>query len=540
MEFTPLNISLFTITPQTLERLRPVTVPDVYDGMSRSFHPNGLFSTQTFGLPGWESRYNVFSYIRLNIPVFSPHYFITLCACSSLYDGIMSGEKYAIWNKELSDFEEAKDLEGETGFSFFVKNFKNLKIARTGSVARDEEIAVIEKFKDKALIANFPVIPAGYRDYEIGEDGKPSEDEINGMYRRVLGKANMLTTTVTADTAYLLDRTRYMMQKDIAAIYEYIYELISGKHKAALGKFAARAVMHGSSNIITSRVQVEDSLHSGAAPGSEHTTQGLYQYMKSSLPKVLHDLKVGYLASIFSRVEEPVGLVDPKTLLSVSTVVSAESFDKYTTAAGLESLINRFRFPEYRDEAVMVDGKYLALLYNSGSDFMVVGGKDKLPEGLDHKNLSPITLAELLYISTYKGAQTSFTTNTRYPIIERGSIYISRIWLSTTTAPLKLYQLGEDGKRNDDVANSFPVRGGAYSTSVTVANSHIKRLQADFDGDSTQNMPIMSEEGIEEAKKIDLEVSAHVSPIGELYHPLGSDISELVVKHLTSTPVRSE
>ena len=52
----PFNIELLNITSNNLMGLRPIRSLDITDGASDNFHPDGLFSTVTFGKVGDERR----------------------------------------------------------------------------------------------------------------------------------------------------------------------------------------------------------------------------------------------------------------------------------------------------------------------------------------------------------------------------------------------------------------------------------------------------------------------------------------------------
>ena len=50
----PFNIALLPIEESTLNGLKPVKVSDIFDGMSKNFHDEGLYSTIIFGKVGDE------------------------------------------------------------------------------------------------------------------------------------------------------------------------------------------------------------------------------------------------------------------------------------------------------------------------------------------------------------------------------------------------------------------------------------------------------------------------------------------------------
>ena len=74
----PFNISLLILSAQDVRNVRQVKVLDIFDGFSRNFHPDGLFSVETFGKVGEEKRNRVFAYIDMHISVFHPVIFKAL------------------------------------------------------------------------------------------------------------------------------------------------------------------------------------------------------------------------------------------------------------------------------------------------------------------------------------------------------------------------------------------------------------------------------------------------------------------------------
>ena len=70
LNMLPLNISLLILNSESIRGLRPVKVLDIFDGFTRNFHPDGLFSIEAFGRVGEERRNRAFAYTELRVPVF--------------------------------------------------------------------------------------------------------------------------------------------------------------------------------------------------------------------------------------------------------------------------------------------------------------------------------------------------------------------------------------------------------------------------------------------------------------------------------------
>ena len=103
LENLPLNISLLVLTPENTKGMRPVSVMDIFEGGSRSCHPDGLFSVETFGKVGDERRNRLFGYVDLGAKILHPTMFKALVELKELYGDILAGKAYATFNKSTKD-----------------------------------------------------------------------------------------------------------------------------------------------------------------------------------------------------------------------------------------------------------------------------------------------------------------------------------------------------------------------------------------------------------------------------------------------------
>ena len=175
----PMNIDLLILTDDNVKLIRKIESLDIYDGVSRNFHPTGLFSTEIFGKVGDSKRDTTFAYIDLGVPVYHPFVFKTIVKLKSLYGDIMSGKAYAVFDKELKDFVKSNPMEGQTGYHFFISNFDKVDLAKNDSIKRDYYVDLVEKYKGKYLMKYLIVLPAGLRDVEVDKNNRTTENEIN-------------------------------------------------------------------------------------------------------------------------------------------------------------------------------------------------------------------------------------------------------------------------------------------------------------------------------------------------------------------------
>lgn len=477
----PFNISLLILSPEDLRGVRQVKVLDIFVSTTRNFHPDGLFSIETFGKVGEDKRNKVFGYIDMRISVFHPVVFKALCDLKGLYSEIMSGKSFAVFDPALKDFIKSDPINGQTGYSFFVSHFHELKFEERPSPKREFNIRMIEKFKTKCLMDKLVVMPAGLRDYVIDDNGKPSEDEINGMYRKVMAIAGAIENINIKVNAEYLDAARHNLQIRVMEIYDYVKNLLEGKSKLILGKWAGRKIFNSTRNVITSYIPDSNELHGPRTVGANQTVMGMYQYMRAILPLAVKHVRDTYLPSVFVGPNAPAVLVNPKTLKKEIVNLDAEYYDDWMTYEGLEKIMARFGEENLRHEPLMIEGYCMGLLYNDGRVFKFVQDKDELPEGFDAQHLSPITYAELLYLSVYKDSHETPCFVTRYPVTGYGSIYPSYVYLKSTVKSQSLMELGDDWAPTGSIAYEFPKKGEQFYNSMSPNVTHIGRLGADYD-----------------------------------------------------------
>lgn len=476
----PFNIGILTLKDTDIQGMRPIKVLDIFAGGSRNFHPDGLFSIQTFGKPGEEKRNRLFSYIDFKIKVFHPTLFKSIVDLKSLYSEIMSGKTYAVWDPQLKDFVKSNIIEGETGYSFFTKYFKQIQYPARDSAQRTFSIKLVETHKDVALFSKLVVMPAGLRDYTIDDNGKPSEDEINPLYRRVLGIAATLENVNLSSNESYLDTTRWNLQLAIQEIYDYIISLIEGKRKLMLGRFATRKIMDSTRNVITAAIPEVTELGGAKSVSCNETTVGLYQYLRCIMPLAVKLIRDEFSSKIFTGPNTPATLVDPKTLKKVMVDIDPDLYDEWMTYEGIEKVCARFKEEGLRHDILDYKGYYFGMVYK-GPDmtFRFVQDVDELPEGRSKADLYPITYGELLYISVYKQAMQTYGFVTRYPISGLGSIFPSGIYLRSTVKSHVRKELDSNWEVMGTIAQEYPIGGLPYFSSMSPPAAHIARLGAD-------------------------------------------------------------
>lgn len=535
----PFNVSILNLTAEKLKLLRPVTSPDVYDQVTGNFHENGLFSVLTFGRVGDELRDQKFSYIDMHLNVLHPTIYRALVQLRSLYRDIMGGTAYAIWSAAESDFVPANEMTGETGYAFFLKHWRKIKFKPSKSPVRTERIKMIEKYLAVATTKNILVMPAGLRDFVIDASGRGTQDEINDVYRRILGASKVIVGADGAETSPLYDNSRRSLQSGFNDVYDTILGMITGKKGFIQEKFGSRRIFNGTRNVISAMDTSTADLDGVQAPDYTDTILGLFQVIKGALPVTINLLRNGWLGEVFSvgGSATTAKLVDIKTLKSEHVDLPSDTRDRWITIEGLEKIIESYRIVENRHRPIIIEGRYLGLIYK-GPDmtFRIFGDIGELPEGFDRKYVEPITLVELLYLSGYRKWNTLKTIVTRYPVIGIGSTYPSTIYTKTSIVGEMRYELDREWQRMGDeyMTLEFPTRlPNAFVDSQVIHPSRLAGLDADFDGDTASSTLVYTSEAIAEIDKLLNSREAFLDPRGGFRASCNVTTVQLVLRNMT-------
>lgn len=494
----PVNIQVMDTRSANMLRLRPITVLDTFEGgrQGNNFHPEGLFSNEIFGRVGSQQRDDTFARIDLKLTIMHPFIFRELVKLRGLYKDIIQGKGYAVWNKKTKDFDLSTVIEGSTGYYFFTSHLHELDLKRTGSDKRDKIIDMINSaIKDNtALTKTIPVAPAGFRDVYVEPDGRVNEDEINTKYRSLIASANAVPDTGDFDDP-IYDTTRNSMQNALNGIFEYLWNIYEGKRGFMLKRYYSSGVENGTRNVLTANDAPIVELGKEKGAGINNTTLGLFQTMKALLPVTQYLFRTGWINEVFSAGDSRAYLTNPKTLNMEMTPVSRKVFDNFNTPDGINKLVNRFFDRSLRHKPVMVEGKYVGLVYKGKIGdkltFKFFNDIKDLPKGYSRDDVSPITWVELFYVAGYRHWNTYPMMFTRYPVAGLGSTVPGLIYCKTTTTGDWRFELDDDWQikefPDDGLMKSaleYPIREiSDFMETASISVSRIAGLAADFDGD---------------------------------------------------------
>jgi len=534
IEQKPFNIELLKLNADQLKDMNQIKVLDIVNGSSKNLHPEGLFSTEYFGKMGEPSRYIKFAYINAKIPFFHPIIFKTLSKLKGLYEDIMLGKAYAVFDKKEKDFVRSSPTEGRTGFHFFMEHFTDLIFKENESIRRSVNIELLEKYRNEALLTDWLVIPAGFRDYEVDDNGQPSEDEINTFYRKMLSSSFTVDDVVIKSAPELINGAAISIQTAANSVYDYIMGMLEGKKKFILGKWAARSLFNGTMNVISSSIYRPTELHKESNFSLNQTMVGLFQYIKGILPVAVFQIRNEILSNIFINEQGLAKLINKKTLMPEEVYVHHEFYDEWMSIEGLERRINRFSEEELRHEILDYEDYYLAMVYiGPNKELKVIYDPKALPEGRSIDDCKPITAAELFYLSVFKYAHRYAAYLTRYPVAGTGSIFPTKLFLRTTVRELRLTMLDDDWNPTEVIAQHFPVRDIGFFNTIGPHPSRLAGLGADFDGDRCSLDFVYSDEAIAEVDQLLKSRKYYINLEGSFNASAETDTISYVLRNIT-------
>lgn len=472
------NIDLLVLQPNQIKLMKEVTNLAVFESNTQVFSKDGLFSTEIFGPVGSTLRLEKAGYIDLKLPVLHPLVYKYLKTLDKQYDEIMKGKLTVTFNKELGIYEE--DPNGQTGFEYFMSNLQDLKFVSNDSKQRENKISLVDYGrKPEKWLQYFVVIPAGLRDYVIDKSGRPSQDEVNDIYRRIITSINTIRNSrVTPSTYSNYDMFRYKIQNLVLDVFTYLYNILEGKRGFVQSKWASRSVEFSTRNVITANTTVVKDIKTTRNTNNE-TIIGLYQYSKGITPLAMHHIHKNFVQGVVNPINNNAKVIDKKTLRTTLKVVKTKDKEVWLSREGLNNMLNKFKQDVIKSDYATIGEDYIALVVEKGNHVYIIKDTNNVPEGinLDRDKPRPITYAEIIYISIVDTTNYVRGTITRYPVQNIGSVHPVTVYLKTTE-PARKVILHMDGIEKE--LPEYPIDGNEYLGSLVVPTTALKRLGADL------------------------------------------------------------
>ena len=361
------------------KNILPVSSHAMFEASTSRFHPEGLFSEVIFGQVGSSERLIRRGFFDLRTSIISPHIYKQIMTLKSFYRDIAAGKEYAIYDPQLKDFVRTTrdDLDGRTGYAFFVETLPKIEFKETESTKRSDKIAILKKYADRIFMTRFIILPAGVRDVRE-ENGRIAPEEINKLYLSLLSLTQAMPEQETNDPVF--DSIRYQIQTKVQQIYTYISDLLDGKGGFGQSKYAARNIVYANRNVITaatlSRVPEPESPNAFSA---NEIMVPLFQGMKGAVPLIINKLKTVFFEQIFGSQSMSIPVINPVTFKLEYKEIDSAEMKKFTTSDGINSFITGFRNQNIHFSPVTVRVKngegnkgfsnyFLYLVYDDGKN----------------------------------------------------------------------------------------------------------------------------------------------------------------------------
>lgn len=401
---------------------------------------NGLFSPIIFGDTP-RQRMRTHAYIDLKRKFFHPYVFEILKKLYGDFNTIASGE--GAWYideggniKQITDTNDVRYNEDNTGLVWLINNFKKIKFKVTGSAIRDSRLKLLENLSDDEIfISKWIVIPIFYRDYD-SSSGMASVPEINNHYRDIIINANSYDNEILSITKHL---TLYKIQDALVNIRQFGQQLIEKKNgafqKTVLGKatdFGARGVISVPSlnGCDTPNDCIVDITHSGI-PLAYCIELG-YPFMYKWISEFFEDLfRNKQHVPIYRRYKDK----EP-TLEYVEIVDQSEIF----TEAFIKKKFKMFEktYGAERFETIKVkckDGSEAEMLFTGK-------GYATNPSNPRANSISnrPLTWTDVIYMAAEETLSDKYCYITRYPLEDYFGTFPSQVAVLSTikTSPVMI------------------------------------------------------------------------------------------------------
>lgn len=520
----PLNLNLLDVEAFIrMHGCKQVTSPFIYEPSSRILKTDGLFSEDIFGQLNTPQRLITFGYIELNTTIFHPVIYSTLISLKDLYGQILARKTYARFDKDLKDFVASSedDEEADTGFAFFMANWPKVVLQKNESISQNEKVQLLKTAGNLSYISKCLVLPAQIRDINP-DTSRLESDSINKLYISLLNYTNAIPA---GETSPIYDGIRFSIQKKVAEIYQYIFDMIEGKFGFFQRRYGSRALALGTRNVLLPATLDSKSPDDPTQIKLNEVGVPLFQCLKMAMPLIVYYTKSVFLNSIFGTSADQVSVINPDNYNLEYQPITEDEKTKFTSSDGIEKIVNLFRDRDFRFKPVscISDNKryYLYLIYDEGSRLTSARSLSSLKNILDRRKeifnpkfLRPMTYAEFFYITAYLAVKGKYAELCRYPVEKIGNNVPASVHL-LSTSPSRTVSFYYDDDQSKLDFPEYPIIGNVFVDSILIHPNMEPGLGADHDGDTASLNLIFSKEANEEIAKYDNTVGRWINTAGE-------------------------
>jgi hypothetical protein len=463
--------------------INEVTSQAIYQS-TETFNPKGIFSEEIFGQTPEERSYRC-GYIKLPCHVFNPHIATTIIKRSG---GIIRKMAYGecrcnLVNGQLIAAEDGKYM----GFKDLYNIWEDIDIKKTLNTTVQDTLDILTKTPKKDLFNDkVVVLPPGFR--EIGKkNGKIVKSELNTLYMQLIGYKS-----VAVYAGQRPNDIHAKIQDALINIYTFIKTRTSGKNGFFQQKLLSKTTLWTGINVI-----------SAPKYNTSNPEIGIFRtgYPLHTLVSLFHPLVKFAMKQFLSY--DNIHMIHPnKDEVKSNNLVNIYD-DKM-----IEDLIKIYK---------KNPGSRMKVLYLDPENT-----KPMIFQAYDKKNNQtierPLTLTDVIYMCVYsvvvKANRTVYTV--RYPIGDYLGAFFTKAHILSTNYTMEVEFQGESYPSYPIVDPTLPRSriATSYADTITPANSRLKVLGGDYDGDTVKSIGIWSDEANAKAEKLMYSKIYNITPQG--------------------------
>lgn len=456
--------------------------------------PDGLLSNEIFGITK-EERGNIWGYIDLKGRYLHPFIYKIWSRMDGNIKNIVHGLKSYTLTKEGYIVEDPNG-QGGTGLDWLYKNMPKIKIKKTESRQRLNNIAFIEANRDRLFISKMLVQPPFYRDV-LSNGGRTEVGQLNKYYSSLLISTRSLRET--QDFGFNLgDSVKGRVQECLLSIFKCITGTsgdpqdgtgLSGK-VGIINNSLARTVDMGT-RLVLSAPELKVERLEDLMADTEHCALPLASALVNFKPFVIFAIKRYFDNEFGNSKTLPVmvkGKIEYAKVKNAKAVYSDDRIEKE-----INEYIHGFsnRFKPITVEIELENGKTLTgTLRFKGKKVKpnevqrITNGEYKLPDS--NAINRPLTWLDVLYVAACEATADKCVLITRYPI-DSAYNQIPQLVRITTTKEVEPVILENTFYRWYPKFTAADISGNTsnkFIDTLNISNLLIGGMGADYDGDT--------------------------------------------------------
>lgn len=476
------TMGLWLLTDKIIEdnNLKEVTDPILFkNGIEPT--DDGLLSPFIFGETAAE-RKKTHAYIDLGRKFFNPVIYEAIVKLDKNINLVAQGQ--GVWDidpegklVQITDPQDSRYKESNTGIAWLVDNFRKIKIKDTGSTKRQNKLKLLDDLTDDELfIRKWIVLPIFYRD--VSFNGKSVIDsDINKLYEQLLRLTKSYKDEVLDIGRHL---TLYKIQSTLLEFKVLAQQLISKKHGHFQQAILGKAADYGGRGVIS-----VPSLNGAEVPDDcivdvEHSGIPLSYCISLGYPFMIKYVMDWFEEQFRGKTHMPV-LVKGNDGKYEVVYEEIEDQTQYFTQQYIEKKMETYKqtYGIERFEKIMIklkNGKEAAMLF-PGKWY----GTNPNDPRANTIATRPMTWTDVFYIAAENSLSDKHCFITRYPLTDYFGTYPSKVAVLSTVKTIPVIIDGKVYPHYPMIDLSLPRDKVAtqFIDTFSMSNLQLKQLGGD-------------------------------------------------------------